>query len=109
MPKPILLAAIWLLALTIFSWSLPVLALAGRLGGGLLILSGLAVGVASGVALVAYSILWTVRTRPSFVMGATSVGAPVVAGLLASLLLPVWSELSWQLMYGPRDVLIWSY
>ena len=109
MPKPTMLAATWLLASTIFSWGLPVLAFAGRLGGGLLILSGLAVGATSVVALVVYAFVWTARVRPSFTVAAISVGAPVAAALLAWLLLPVWSELSWQLIYGPRDVSIWPY
>ena len=109
MVKPSTLAAGWLLLATIFSWSLPVLALAGKLGGGLLVLLGLAAGGVSGVALMVYGVVWTRRVRPSYAMGAVSLAAPLAAVLLACLLLPVWSELSWQLIYGARDVPIWPY
>ena len=109
MVKPSTLAAGWLLVATIFSWSLPVLALAGQLGGGLLVLLGLAAGSVSGLALMVYGFVWTRRVRPSCAIGAVSIGAPVAAVLLAWLLLPVWSELSWQLIYGSRGVRIWPY
>ena len=94
MSKPSILAAAWLLAATIFSWGLPVLALAGKLGGGLLMLLGLALGGVSGVALMVYGCNWTARVRPTFVVAALSLAAPVGAVLLGRLLLPVWSELS---------------
>lgn len=107
--KPSILAAAWLLAATIFSWGLPVLALAGKLGGGLLMLLGLAAGGVSGVTLMIYGLVWTRKVRPTFAIGAVSLAAPVAAVLLGWLLLPVWSELSWQLIYGSRDVPIWPY
>ena len=109
MVKPLILTASWFGVAAAFSLSLPVLALAGKLGGGLLALVGLAAVSGSGLCLIGYSWIWTSRLRPSLGLAAISVAVPPIAVFLGALMFPVLTELSWQFLHGPRNVPIWPY
>lgn len=109
MVRPLVLTACWLVVAAAFSLSVPVIALAGKLGGGLLALIGLVALAGSGLCLIGFSWIHTCRLRPSLSLAATSVAVPPIAVLLGALMFPVLSEISWQLLYGARNVPIWPY
>lgn len=109
MAKPLILTVCWLCVAAAFSLSVPMIALAGKLGGGLLVLMALVALAGSGLCLIGYSWIRTFRLRPSLSLAATSVAVPPIAVSLGALMFPVLSELSWQLIYGARNVPIWPY
>ena len=109
MAKPLQYSAMWLGASIAVSLSLPIIALGGKLGGGLLLLICLLALAATALFLIGYGLAHAWKSRHNRFAAILSGVIPPVVVILGALMLPVLSELSWQVINGPRDVDIWPY
>ena len=109
MSGPFKFLAAWAAAAIAFGLLIPVVALVGKLGGGLLALLFFGSLAISGVGLVAYSLSygWSHRRRSGIALMHWII--PVVTIPSCFLLLRPLAELSWQAIWGSRNIPIWPY